>query len=91
MRYLPLSKAAEYLGSLSHCLEKRDTKNNPRRQGAGMTLSLPDPAHGDWAQYDEWGLSARILKALAQITAETGLAGWGGRIRTPEYRRKISL
>jgi hypothetical protein len=56
-----------------------------------MTLSLPDPAHGDWAQYDEWGLSARILKALAQITAETGLAGWGGRIRTPEYRRKISL
>jgi hypothetical protein len=26
---------------------KRDTKNGPRRQRAEMTLSLPDPAHGD--------------------------------------------
>src|SRR5215831_6309820 len=70
---------------------KRDTKNGPRRQRAEMTLSLPDPAYGDWAQYDKWALSARISEALPQMSVETGLGGWACRTRTQKCRRKLSL
>lgn len=55
-----------------------------------MPLSVPNPAHGDWAQSDEWALSARISEPLRQITVETGLAGAAG-FEPPHRRMKSTL
>jgi hypothetical protein len=51
-----------------------------------MPLSVPNPAHGDWAKSDEWALSARISEPLRQITV-----GWGGRIRTSASQNEIHV
>jgi hypothetical protein len=48
-----------------------------------MTLSPPDPAHGDCAQYDEWALSARISRAPANNGGDR--AGWLGRGSNPAH------
>jgi hypothetical protein len=38
----------------------------------------------------EWAQFAGVSEALPEITLETGLAGWGGRTRTSEWRNQKS-
>ena len=61
--------------------QKRDTKNTPRRQVVGTTLSALDPRRRDGV-IPRMARNRGISKAHSQITVKTGLAGWGGRIRT---------
>ena len=51
-----------------------------------MATTKPNPRRGDPVQSDECRHLARISENTTSIMVETGLAGWGARIRTWEWR-----
>src|SRR5262249_41480781 len=71
--------------------QKRDTKNRLRRQRLGMATTKPNRRRGDPEASDECRHSARISENPPLIMVETGLAGWGARIRTWEWRNQNPL
>jgi hypothetical protein len=66
--------------------QKQDTKNGPRRQRAGKPLPSTHSAHRDGSCPHEMPRYPAVLNGIHPIRAETGLAGWGGRIRTSAFR-----
>jgi hypothetical protein len=63
-----------------------------RRQAAELASDRPNPRHGDQATSEGRPPFRADLRALAQIVAETGLSGWGGRTLNIVYRfENVSL
>jgi hypothetical protein len=56
-----------------------------------MATTKPNPRRGDLEASDECRHSARISENPPPIMVETGLAGWGARIRTWEWRNQNPL
>src|ERR1043166_229608 len=71
--------------------EKRDMKNDRRRQKAAMPHSSRAPAHGDRARCPKSRGIAPFLEVMPHKAVETGLGGWGARIRTWEWRNQNPL
>ena len=57
--FMPVQKGS-YEQRVPGAAEKRDTKNGPRRQGAGLTLSSQDSVHGDQAISAKCRRAARL-------------------------------
>jgi len=53
-----------------------------------MAATKPNPRRGDPEASEECRHSARISENPPPIMVETGLAGWGGRIRTSVWRNQ---
>src|SRR6266540_1394355 len=66
-------------------------KNGRRRQRAAMPHSSSDLAYGDHARYPKSRGTAPFRQAVPHLAVETGLGGWGARIRTWEWRNQNPL
>ena len=87
----PMGTAAVSAGhSLPH--QKRDTKNGPRRQAAGMALPWPNSAHGDQVVSREIPRCSRGFQGPSYIGwwSPDWLAGAGG-LEPPNGGIKIHL
>jgi hypothetical protein len=56
-----------------------------------MVTTKPNPRRGDPEASDECRHSARISQNLPPIMVETGLAGWGARIRTWKWPKLLPI